>query len=147
VAYRDLRILAFVRNVLGELAAALLGQRRHVQADHGAGRVRRQAEVGGEDRLLDRLHHVLLPRRDRQRARVGDGDVGDLADRHVGTVVTDLEVLDQRRAGAAGAQALQLVPEAVDALGHALLGVLLDLVEHGATPHDYARPRSIARPP
>src|SRR5580765_608144 len=134
VAHGDLRVLAFVRDVLGKLLAALLRQRRQVDADHVADRRRREAEIGGEDRLLDRADHGLLIRRDRDRARVGDRDVRDLHHRRVVAVVAHLERLDQRGRRAAGAKALQLVLERIDALLHARLRVLLDVVDvlHGA---------------
>src|SRR5579863_4756769 len=71
VAHRDLRALAFVRNMLGQFLAALLGQRRQVDPDHRAGGGRVEAEIGGDDRFFDRLHHGFFPRCDRQRAYVG----------------------------------------------------------------------------
>ena len=42
---------------LGDVAAALLGQRRQRHADHGAGGDRLQPEIRLVDRLLDGLHH------------------------------------------------------------------------------------------
>jgi hypothetical protein len=56
---------------------------------------------------------------------------GDLRQRHVRAVVVDLEVVDQRGAGAARAQLGQVVAQRLDALLHAGLGVFLDVVEHG----------------
>src|SRR5688572_30724759 len=74
VADGDLGVLALGVDELGQFLAALLGEGGQVEADHGAGGVRGQAEVGGEDRLLDGADHLLFPRRDDQRTRVGDLD-------------------------------------------------------------------------
>jgi hypothetical protein len=48
--------------------------------------------------------------------------------RRVGTVVVDLEVLDERGMRAAGAQLLEIRLESLDALAHAARGVLLDVI-------------------
>ena len=45
---------------------------------------------------------------DTERARILDGDVGDLLQRHLRAVVVDLEVLDQARMRTPGAQLLQV---------------------------------------
>src|SRR3546814_7454601 len=49
IADRDLGVLHFALDDLGEVFAALLGERRDIDADGLAGGVRRQAEIG-EDR-------------------------------------------------------------------------------------------------
>ncbi len=130
----DLGFLAFVVHHFGQLLAPFLGQGGQVEADDGAGGVRCQAQVRGQDRLLHRADHLLFPWGDGQRARVGDGDAGDLAERHVRTVVVHLEVFHQGGRGAAGAHFDQGMAQSVDALGHAGLRVLLDVVEHGRNP-------------
>src|SRR5690606_35679745 len=76
VADRDLGVLALGVHDLAQLAAALLGQRGQVEADHDAGGVRGEPEVGAEDRLLLRADDLLLVRGDGQRARVGHGHAG-----------------------------------------------------------------------
>src|SRR5690606_8248865 len=103
VADRDLGVLAFLVHHLGQLAASLLGQGGHVDADGGAGGVGGQAQVRGQDRLLDRPDHLLFPGGDGQRAGVADGNGSHLRQRHVGAVVVDLQVVDQGSRGAAGA--------------------------------------------
>src|SRR5574337_1050260 len=109
VANGDLRVLALMADELGQFLAALLGERRHVEPDHGAGGGRRDADVGSHQGLLDRRHHGLFPWRDVDRAGVRQC--------HRGT-------------GAAGTDAREVVLERVDALAHAGLGIVLDVVEH-----------------
>src|SRR5690242_5279120 len=133
VADGDLGVLALVAHVLGQLAAALFGERRHVEADHRAGGGRRDADVRGHQRLLDHCHQALLERRDDDRARIAQRHRGDLVQRHVRAVVGHLDVVHQRGAGAAGAQAGQVVLEGIDALAHAGLGIVLDVVDHGSS--------------
>src|SRR6185437_12381156 len=53
---------------------------------------------------------------------------------HVGAVVGHLDVVHQGGAGAAGADAREVVPERFDALAHAGLGIGLDVVEHVSFP-------------
>src|SRR5690606_38817324 len=130
VADRDLGAFTLGVDDLGQFATALLGQGRQVDPDHRAGRVRGQAEVGVDDRLLHRGDHRLLPRGDGERARIGDRYAGHLRQRHVRTVVVDLDVVDQRGVGAPGTDLYQGVAQRFDALLHAVLCVSLDLVEH-----------------
>jgi hypothetical protein len=54
LAHTDLVLLGQPCDVLDQLLAALLGQRRDRAADHLAVVARREAEVRGLDRLLDR---------------------------------------------------------------------------------------------
>ena len=62
VAHGDPRVLGLVLHHLGQLLAALFGQRRHRHADQVALRRRVQAQVGLADRLLDRLAPSSSPR-------------------------------------------------------------------------------------
>ena len=61
-------------------------------------------------------------------------DVRDLVERHFVAVVLDPDVLQQARVRAASAQLLQLVLQRRDALVHALVGVFLDVFQHGRSP-------------
>src|SRR5258706_5363513 len=81
VAHRHLRVLAFVLHDLRHLAAALLGERGHRHPNDIAGGRRVHPEVRIPDRFLDGVHHLLVPRLDLDRARVGERDVRDLRDR------------------------------------------------------------------
>src|SRR5690606_23418611 len=130
VAHGDLGVLALAGDDLGQLAAALLGQRGEVQADGGAGGVRGQAQVRTQDGLLDRADHALVPRGDDQRARVGDRHGCHLRQRNVAAVGRDRDAVDQAGGGPPGADLDEVVAQRLDALGHARLRVLLDLIDH-----------------
>ena len=113
VADRHLGVLAFGVHVLGQFLAALFGQRRQVDADDRCRRCsgfrpRSEARIAFSTAATIGFSHG----RDGQRARVGDGHGGDLRQRHVGTVVVHLQVIDQRRGGAAGAHLGQVVANA-----------------------------------
>ena len=71
------------------------------------------------NRLLDRTDHGFLPGRYHERARVLDADAGHLLQRDLRTIVVDLQMLDQARVRAAGAQLLQIRLKSLDALLHA----------------------------
>jgi hypothetical protein len=133
VAHRDLGAFAGVADVLGEFLAALFGQRRHVEANGGAGRGRGDAKVRGHDRLFHRGDGRFFVRDDGERAGVRHGHGGDLVERHIHAVIAHLDAFHQRGAGAARAQVRQLVEQGLDALAHAGLAVAFDVVKHGVS--------------
>ena len=135
VAHGDARVLGLVADDLDELLAPLLGQRRHRNADDVAGGRRIQAEVGVADRLFDHRDHLLLPRLHRDRSRVGERDVRALADRHRRAVVVDLDVIEEARVRAAGADLAEVVLQRLDRLLHLLLGGFLDVGDIIVTSH------------
>ena len=53
--------------------------------------------------------------------------VGDLIDRHHRTVVLDHHGIEDAGVGAAGADLGEVGPQGLDGLGHAILGILLDV--------------------
>src|SRR5262249_41569186 len=116
VAHRDPALLGPVAHDLHEIAAPFLGQRReHEPYDLSVvGGV--DAEVAGLDRLLDRLHRTLVVRRDDQHARLRHGDAGELLERHFGAVGVDLELLDEARGRAPGADPSELLLQVRDGL-------------------------------
>ena len=75
------------RDLLDQLLAALLGQRRDRQPHDLAVVAGRQPEVGLLDRALDVLHRGLVVRRDRQQAGLGDADRRQLVERRLRAVV------------------------------------------------------------
>src|SRR5215207_4171158 len=87
VADRDLALLGEPADHLHELLAPLLGELGDLQADDVAVVVRRQADVGLEDRPLDRLDGVLVVRLDGEQARLGGGDGRELLERRHRDVV------------------------------------------------------------
>ena len=96
---------------LDHLLAPLLVQFRNADAQHRAFDRRAEAEIGVADRLVDRVHHALVPNRDGERARLGNADGGDLIERHPLAVGFHLNRLEQARARAAGPQAAEFVLE------------------------------------
>ncbi len=71
---RDTRVLAIFVGDFGHLFAPLLVQFRNANAQNGALDRRTETKVGVPDRLVDRLHHALVPYRDRERTRLGYSD-------------------------------------------------------------------------
>jgi hypothetical protein len=104
-----------------QFLAPFLVQLRDPQAQHLAFGGGRQAEVGIDDRLFDRLHHRLVPHLHGQQARLRHADGGELVKRHVRAVSLDLHRLQHGRRRAAGAQAAQFVLERVGGALHAAL--------------------------
>src|SRR6185312_12386638 len=112
------------------------GRHRHAQQVALRGRI--EAEVGLADRALDLGAHALLPRLHADRARIEQGHVGDLADRHHRAVVVDVHLIEDARVGTAGADLLQLGLEGFDRASHLLLGGRLDLgYRHLITPQTW----------
>ena len=62
-------------------------------------------EIGAGNRLLDRMDHRAVPDLDVQKPRLRHADRRQLIERHVVAIGLDLDVLEQRRRSAAGAQA------------------------------------------
>ena len=81
VANGDLVLFARRLHRLGDLLAALLGQRGNRQADDLAVVLRGEAQVGLEQRLLDVLEDALVPRLDGDQPGLGHGHRGALGQR------------------------------------------------------------------
>src|SRR6185312_11283112 len=90
-----------------QLLAPLLVQFRDTQADGLTFRGRRQAEVGIDDRLLDRMNERAVPDIDRDQARLRYGDAGALLQGHLRAVGFDHDGVEQVGGGAPGAQSGQ----------------------------------------
>src|SRR6185437_3637111 len=115
------------------ILAPLLGELGDRQPDELAVVRRRQAEVRLEDPPLDVLHDALVERRDREHARLGDPDRGQLVDRHLGAVRGHLHAVEQRRRGPARAHGGELVAGVLDSLVHPAGGILPHVIDHVAT--------------
>ncbi len=118
-----------------ELLAALLGQRREVEADDLAVVAGRQPEAAGLQRLLDGADRPLVVRADHEQPRLGHREAGDLLQRHLGAVVVDRQLLDQRRCGPPGADPGELGPGVVDRLRHLVAGLVEDHRDHVVVRH------------
>src|SRR5215217_1469973 len=129
VADRDLALLAQPADDLHQLPAALLGELGDLQADDLSVVVRRQADVGLEDRPLDRLHGVLVVGLHRQQARLGGGDGRELLQGRHRAVVVHHDPVEQGRAGAARAHGAELAPRRVYGLVHVVARVREEVVD------------------
>jgi len=88
---------------LDEVATALLRQGREGQPDHVAVVGRGEAEVGGQDGLLDGGQGGAVERLDQEQPRLRDGEGSELVQRDVGAVVLDVQSVEQLRVRSAGA--------------------------------------------
>src|SRR5207247_11476293 len=97
----DPAFLDFLVQLLHEVLSALLVERRYVEPDDGSVVSRCESEVRREDRLLDRLDEVTVPRLNDDLARLGRADRGERDKRCCRAVCGDLALLDEPRAGGA----------------------------------------------
>src|SRR3989440_585936 len=105
------------------LAAALLVQRRDGDADDLAVVGRVEAELGFLQSLLHRRDDAAVPGLDDDHASLGCADRGQLVERRGIAVVLDRDAIDQRGAGPAGPDGLDLLGQSIDALLHPALGL------------------------
>jgi hypothetical protein len=110
-AHGNARLLGLLAHDLREILAALLRQRRDRQAHELRIGDRVDAEIAGADRLVDDRDHRLLPRLDRDEARVDDLDRRDLIHGRRRAVVVDLDPVEHSGVRAAGADLLQVALE------------------------------------
>src|SRR5512143_2375270 len=130
VAQGDLRLLAEFLRQLDEVAPTLLVERRDGDADDLAVVHRVEAEVRGEDRLVDEGDGGAVVRLDRERVGVEDGDVAELVERRERAVVIDPYAVEQGGGGLPGADLGQLAAERFDRFVHAVGCVLDDFLDH-----------------
>ena len=118
VADGDLRGLAVLLGLLDQIAAALLGQGREDQTDRAAVVLGIDAQIGGEDRLLDGLEQACVPGLDQQGAGIGRGDGRHLQKGRVHAVVADGDGIEDGGVGAARADCAEVGRERVAGLLH-----------------------------
>ena len=94
VAHAHLGLLALLSALLGQLPAALLGERRNVDADDFTVILGHDAKVAVDDGLLDDLEHRLVPRLDGYGAGVWRRHGGTVVDGHHGAIVVDANTID-----------------------------------------------------
>ena len=121
--------------MLAYIAAALLGHGRDGHADHLAVGLGIEAEVGGLQGLFDVLDDGGVPGRDEDLLRLGGGDLRQLADRGVGAVVVDLDLVEHVHAGPARARGGQVGLECGHRLVHAPLQVTGEFFERRNSGH------------
>ena len=98
-------------------------ERRQVQVNDLAVRIRGQPQVGGQDGLLDVLERAGVEGLDHQRPRFRDADARQLHQRRRSVVVVDAEPFDQGRIGAARADRRQVISQGLDCPVHAMFGI------------------------
>src|SRR5262245_315215 len=103
---------------LGELLAALLGQRRNHQANHLAVVHGGDPEIGGHQGFLDGLELPRLPGLDADGPGVGYGDRGHLVERREGPVVVDAEAIEEARRSPSGPDGRELPTQRLRGRGH-----------------------------
>ena len=119
------------------LRAIFTNSLRRSSVSGGSGmRTRSPSTCGLSPRSLSRMAFStaltwrLVPRLDREEARLGHVDVRHLRERRRRPVVVDLDAVEQARARAARAQLRQLALERIVRLGQRACQVLLDVVDH-----------------
>src|SRR5262245_48401772 len=122
VADRDPALLGPGLHHLHQTLAAVGGELGKGEPDHRAVVRWIDAEIALLDGLLDRLHRALVVRRDHEDLRLGHREARELLQRHVGAVVVDLQLLDQRGRRPPGADARELLLEVHDRLVHPVVG-------------------------
>src|SRR6266508_3032707 len=125
----DAPLFDLLVQLLDHVLASFLGERRDVEADDRAIGVRRESQVRGLDRLLDRLDEVAVVGLDHDETRLRRADLSELKQRRRRPVRLHLELLDQGRRGPAGAHGGDVVLQRVDRLLEARLRLREDVFE------------------
>ena len=115
--------------LLHQLLAALLGERRNGQADDLAVVGRVEAQVGDADGLLDRPDLRNVPRLDGDQRRLGNVQVGNLVERRGRTVIVHADMIQESQGSAPGADGGHLVLQVRNGLFHARLLVGFDILD------------------
>ncbi len=124
VAHSDARFFGVLLALLDEFLASLFGERREWQPDDRTVVVGVDAELGSKNGLLDGLECRLVPGFDDEQMRVRRLDARDLADGSGGSVVVDLDVVEDGACCSSGAYRRELVRKRFDGLVHVGLGVV-----------------------
>src|SRR5690606_22929868 len=113
----------------GEVAAALFGKRGHGHADGVAHAHGVEPEIRFANGLLDDLGHGLFVGLHADGARIDQVHVGDLAHGHLGTVVFDLDVVQDARVRTPRADLGQVDLQRLQRLGHTGFGGFTDFCD------------------
>ena len=123
VADGHLGFLGLAVALLGQVAAALLGEGRDAQADHLAVVFGHDADVAVDDSLLNDGKHLLVPGLDGDSAGVGGGDGGHVVEGRGHAVIVDTYFVEDMHVGLAGADVRQGFLEMEHAHLHFFLAV------------------------
>jgi len=136
MAHRDTRRLGIFMRELDQFLAAVLVEFGNAQANGLAFGRGRQAEIGIDDALLDRLDQRLVPDAHRDQARLRHGDAGALVERHLRAIGIDHHRIEQMRRGAPRAQTGQFCLERGGSSRHAPLDFVhvMSGIGHDASP-------------
>ena len=140
MAHRDARGFGIFVRDLDQFLAPLLVQFGNAQADHLSFGRRRQAEIGVDDRLFDRMDQRAVPDIDRDQPRLRNAHGRHLIERHLRAIGVDHDRIEQMRGRAAGAQARQFGLQH----GAGALHAALDLVDIVRCAFAMAIPRDTA---
>src|SRR2546425_2982335 len=130
-AHADAAFLGELVHDLHQLLAALFREWRQGDADDVAVARGRQPEIGGEDRLLDRLHEGLVPRLDGQELGLRGGDARHLVEGHLAAVGLDAHEVEQGRRRLPRTHGGELALHRLHRFVHRLLRLLEVLRERG----------------
>ncbi len=124
VANGDASRLGIIVGDLGQVAAALFVQLGQRHADHLPFPHRVEPQAAVADGLFDRIGELTVPDLHAQHARLRHGDGGQLVQRRARAIGFHRHRFEQAGAGAAGAQASQLVAQRGDRFLHAGLEIV-----------------------
>ena len=100
IAHGNAAVLGSGLALLDDLATTFLGGSGERQAnDAGTIVIGRDAQIGGEDGLLDRAEQGLVPRLDGHEVALGNLDGTDLRDGRCHAIVVDLHVIEDAGRG------------------------------------------------
>ncbi len=134
IAHRHAVLLGDLFDVLDQFLAPLFGQLRNRNANHFTVVVRRQAEIGLEDRLLDLDHGAAVEGLNDQEPRLGGAQSGKLIERRRRAVVLDHDMVEQSRRSPAGPQLGQIPAKRAYRTVHFLLQLSENRVVHRFPP-------------
>src|SRR5438270_2347510 len=134
IANRDVGTLGVSLDEPGIFPPALLVQGRDGNPDQDAVISRIQPELRLLDRLFDRADNGAIPGLDEDQACFRHADGGQLVERRRVAIVLDRDLVDQRRAGAPGADRHDLLGKGVETLLHFDFGVFDVGLDHDGAP-------------
>src|SRR5713101_961659 len=130
-AHADAPFFGELVHDLHQLLAALLRERRQGNADEVAIVGRREPEIGGQDRFLDRLDEALVPGLNGQELGLRGGNARHLVEGHLAAIGLDAYEVEERRGGLPCAHGGEFALHRLHRLVHRLFRLLEVLRERG----------------